>query len=150
MHVKTTDIRILQHIRKNARMSITNISRKTGIPVSTIFDRLQQQEKEIVKKFTVLLDFSKLGYTVRAHILLKVDPQARDELKSYLITHLCVNNLFRINNGFDFAVECVFATIQQVEDFVETLELQYRIIDKKIFHIIEDVAREKLLTQDHG
>jgi DNA-binding Lrp family transcriptional regulator len=144
--MKTTDMKILQHIRKNSRENLTTISRKTGIPVSTIFDRLRAHEQQFIIKFTALVDFTKLGYPVRANICLKVDPQSREEVKNYLLMHERVNTLQRINNGFDYAAECVFVNIKEVEEFVETLEMQFKILDKHVFHIIDDIAREKVMT----
>ena len=101
--MKPSDMKILQHIRTNARENLTTISRKTGIPVSTIFDRLKSHEQQFVIKFTALVDFAKLGYPLRANICLKVAPDSRDGVKSYLLAHNRVNNLQRINNGFDYA-----------------------------------------------
>ena len=144
--MKLSDTKILQHLRSNSRTNLTTISRKTGIPVSTIFDRIRGYEESFVHKFTVLIDFSKLGYSVRAKIFLKADPQAREKLKGYLLAHDAVNNLFRVNNGFDFAAECVFTSIREVEEFVEAIEMQFAILDKIVYHIIEDIAREKALT----
>jgi len=144
--MKLNDEKILQYIRNNARMNLTTISRKTGIPVSTIFDRLKTHEQTFVTKFTAIVDFSKIGYPVKANVFLKVQPQQRDKLKHHLLAHDRVNNLFRINNGFDFSTECIFASIKEAEEFVESLELQFQILDKQVFHIIDDIAREKSLT----
>lgn len=143
--MKTTDLRILMHLRNNARMNLTTISRKTGIPVSTIFDKLRCFEEDVLCRFTTLVDFAKLGYPVRANIFLKVDPSSRDPLKHFLLAHDRVNNLWRINNGYDFAAECLFSSIKEAEEFVEILEMQFRILDKTVFHIIDELAREKAL-----
>jgi Lrp/AsnC family leucine-responsive transcriptional regulator len=144
--MKINDLRILKHLRHNARMNLTTISRKTGIPVSTIFDKLRGYETDVVVRFTTIVDFAKLGYPVRANIFLKVDPACRDAIKTYLLAHDRVNNLFRINNGYDYAAECLFSSIKEVEEFVETLEEQFKIVDKTVFHVIDDLAREKALS----
>jgi Lrp/AsnC family transcriptional regulator, regulator for asnA, asnC and gidA len=144
--MKQSDLRILQHLRENSRTSLTTISRKTGIPVSTIFDRIRSYESGFVHKFTALVDFSKLGYTVRANILLKIEPGHREKVKGYLMAHPRVNTIQRVNNGFDYAAECVFMSIKESEEFIEELEMQFKVIGKLVFHIIDDVAREKLLT----
>ena len=146
--MKPSDIRILQYLRNNSRASLTGISRKTGIPVSTIFDRIRNYEQQLVYKFTALVDFSKLGYSVRAKIFLKVDPHSRDNVRNYLLAHTSVNNIARINNGYDYAAECFFQTIKEAEEFIECLELQFKIIDKQVFHVIDDIAREKMLTNE--
>lgn len=144
--MKPADHKILQYIRNNARTNLTTISRKTGIPVSTIFDRIRAHEAEFVTKFTAILDFAKLGFPVKTHIFLRVDAQHRDTLKSHLLMHERVNNLFRVNNGFDFAAECVFDSIRDVEEFVESLELHFKITGKQVYYIIDDIAREKMLS----
>jgi DNA-binding Lrp family transcriptional regulator len=144
--MKPIDWKILQYLRRDARMNLTTISRKTGIPVSTIFDRIRVQEREFIVRWTALLDFAKLGLPVRANVFLKVDPQSRDGVRAYLLAHGRVNNLYRINNGYDYAAECLFTDIREVEEFTELLETQFHIINKHVFHVIDDIAREKLYT----
>lgn len=131
-------------------MNLTTLSRKTGIPVSTIFDRLKNQEGECIRKFTAILDFAKLGFPIRTTILLKSSAQHRDTLKHFLMAHERVNTVLRVNNGFDFAVDCFFISIQETEDFVEMLEMKFGVIGKQVLHIIEEVAREKALMIEVG
>jgi DNA-binding Lrp family transcriptional regulator len=145
--VKPADYRILAHIRNNARMNLTTMSRETGIPVSTIFDRLRAHERTFVQRFTALVDFAKLGYPVKANIFLKVEPSSREGLKTHLLLHKQVNTLVRINNGFDFAAECLFTSLREAEEFIEDIELQFSIADKAVFHIIDEMAREKMLAK---
>jgi hypothetical protein len=64
-----------------------------------------------------------------------------------LLAHSRVNNLFRINNGYDYSAECLFLNIKEIEEFVENLELHFKILDKHVFHIIDDLAREKMLVE---
>ncbi|HIJ01446.1 TPA: hypothetical protein HA363_02255, partial [Candidatus Woesearchaeota archaeon] len=58
------DVLLMSFFRNNARENLTRISRITRIPVSTIFDKLRDYEKELVKKHTTLLDFRKLGFDI--------------------------------------------------------------------------------------
>jgi len=53
-----------------------------------------------------------------------------------------VNNIFKINNGYDFMVEGVFRFLQDFEDFSEDLEEKFSIKEKQMYYIIEDVKRE--------
>jgi DNA-binding Lrp family transcriptional regulator len=144
--MKVNDLRIIRHLRSNARANLTTISRKTGIPVSTIFDKLRGLEDGIVQRFVALVDFNKLGYPVRANVFLKVEASCRDAVKAYLLAHERVNNIYRINNGYDYAADCLFESIREAEEFLEELEIQFRILDKSVFYIIDEIAREKALT----
>ncbi|NQU98025.1 Lrp/AsnC family transcriptional regulator [Candidatus Woesearchaeota archaeon] len=136
----------LTHLRNNARETLTVISRKTGIPISTLYDRLKAQEKDIITKHTTLIDFAKLGYLCKANVTIKVDIADRDIVKDYLLCQNCVNSLFKINNGFDFLIEGVFKHVKEMEDFMETFERKFKVLDKNVHYIIEDIKREAFMA----
>ena len=140
------DALFVAHLRKNARATLTDISRRTGIPISTLFDRLHQLEERLVLKHTSLVDFAKLGFGCRASIVLKVGRERRDDLKAYLAKHPAVNSLLKINNGFDLMVEGIFIDVKALEFMLEDLEQKFPIIEKHVYYIIEDIAREHFLA----
>lgn len=140
------DIMIISNLRNNARMPLTMMSKKTCIPVSTLFDRLKANEDSYIVKHTSLLDFQKLGYNTRANIALKADREDKDLLKSYLIKNCSVNSVYRINNGYDYMVEAVFREMRDLEEFLDDLDKRFRITDKKSFFIIEDIKRESFMS----
>lgn len=144
--MKAKDLQLIAYLRQNARMPLTKISKKTKIPVSTIFDRLKFNEDEIIVKHTTLLNFGKLGYHTRANITLKVDREDKEELQDYLIRQGVVNSLYRINNGFDFMIEGVFKQIKDMEEFLDNLEKKFKIMDKKSYFIIEDLKKEEFMS----
>jgi len=82
--MKEKELLLLSHLRSNARKNLTNISKETGIPISTIFDKIRKYEGDVIKKFTSLLDFGKLGYDIRVSVMLKVDKNDRENVGNYL------------------------------------------------------------------
>lgn len=142
------ELLILASLRKDARKSISDISKDTNIPISTVFDKITRFEKGLIKNYSSLIDFNKIGYHARANIALKVDKENKEELLRFLLSHKNVNSIYRLHNQFDFLVECIFKTIPEVENFAEKLELDFKILDKHILHITEDIQREKFLTQE--
>ncbi len=145
--MKQKDLIFLSYLRKNARETLTTISRKTNIPISTLYDRLKLQEKELISKHTTLIDFSKLGYQCRANIILKVNIEDREAVKKYLMCQQQVNSLFRINNGYDFMIEGIFRHVKDMEEFMEIFEKKFKVIDRKVYYIIEDLKRETFLGE---
>lgn len=141
------DLKIISNLRQNARMPLTKMSRKTGIPVSTLFDRLKIQENNTIIKHTCLLDFTKLGYNVRTNIMLKVDKQDRDALKEYLVKHSSVNSVYRISNGYEIMIEGIFKEIREVEDFIEIIEEKFKIQNKKSYFVVEDLKKEGFMSR---
>ncbi|MFC2135661.1 Lrp/AsnC family transcriptional regulator [Bacteroidota bacterium] len=140
------DMIFLAHLRTNARETLTLISRKTGIPISTLYDRLKAQEDDIITKHTALVDFEKLGYMCKANIAVKVDIGERDAVKEFLLIQNCVNSLFKINNGYDFLIEGVFRHVKDMEDFMDAFERKFKVLDKNVHYIIEDLKREEFMS----
>ncbi|MBN2052723.1 hypothetical protein JW756_04435 [Candidatus Woesearchaeota archaeon] len=143
--ISQADLKFISILRQNARETLTSISKRTGIPVSTLYEKLKKHEEELILKHTTLLDFSKLGYMCRANILLRTNRESREKLGSYLKVHQVVNNMVKINNGYDYMIEGVFVHIKQLEDFLEELEESFPIEEKKIHYVICDVKREEFL-----
>ena len=73
-------------------------------------------------KHTALLDFAKLGFNCRANIMLRTNREQRDKLGSHLKAHPSINNLYKINNGYDFIAEGIFTHVKDLEDFIDELE----------------------------
>ncbi len=139
------DLEIITQLRKNARKSLTRMSKKTSIPVSTIYDRLKVHENSLIKKFTSLIDFNELGFMTRVYIAIKVPSDKKDGLKEHLAKHPNINCFFRINNDYDFLVEGIFKNIKQLQGFMDNLEKRFN-VETKIFYIVEDIKREAFLT----
>jgi DNA-binding Lrp family transcriptional regulator len=144
--VTKMDLEIIAHLRNDARKSLTAISKETKIPVSTIFDRIKNKSKNIITKNTCLMDFSKVGMNTRAQIALKTIPKERKELREYLDKHKHVNSLYKINNGYDYLVDVVFANLKELEEFLEFLEDEFRIRTKHVFYVIEEIRREEFMN----
>ncbi|MDP2906637.1 MAG: Lrp/AsnC family transcriptional regulator [Nanoarchaeota archaeon] len=144
--MKKTDLLIISSLRQNAREKLTEMSKKTRIPVSTIFDRIKTHEGGIIKKHTALVDFGKLGYNTRANIILKVNKNDREAMKEFLMKHNSINSAFKINNGYDFLIEAIFSNMKEVEDFTDLLEEKFSIKAKQVFYIIDDLKKEEFLS----
>ncbi len=140
------DVMIMSYLRRNSRESLTSMSRKIKIPISTIYDRLKIYESTTIMKYTSLLDFGKLGFMTRANIALKTDQSQREELREFLMKHKHVNSLFKINNGFDFMADVVFRHVKDLEDFMEQLEARFHITGKQVYYVIQDIKREEFMS----
>jgi DNA-binding Lrp family transcriptional regulator len=144
--ISKKDYQILSELRNNSRESLTRLSRKTSIPVSTIFDKLKQYEGNLITQHTTLINFSQLGFNTRANIMIKVDRDARESIKEYLSKHQNVNAVYKINNGFDFMFEGIFPNIKDMEDFLEMLDQKFKLDNREVYYIIEDIKRESFMS----
>ncbi len=144
MEYKPKDVVLFSALRKNGRMTLTNISKETKMPVSTVYEKLRNYAGTIIQKYTVLIDFRKLGYSIRVSIVLKA--LQRDRLLEYLQCNEHVNNAYRINNGYDVLCEGIFKDIHSAEYFIQSLE-EYGVSKMEVFYILEDVKREGFFAE---
>ena len=144
------DAVLLAHLRKNARATLTDISRETEIPVSTIFERLKGSLGKYVKKYTCILDNTQTGFTARATLILKVDKYEKVEIGQFLIKHQNVNTLYRINNGYDFLADVIFRQMIELEEFIELLETRYKVKHRDVYFIIDEVKQEGFMADPNS
>ncbi len=140
------DIVIMSCLRRNSRESLTDISKRIKMPISTIYDKLKIHEKSTIMKYTSLLDFGKIGFSTRANVAIKVERGQREEAAEFLVKHRHVNSVYKINNGFDFMLDVVFRNVKDMEDFMEQLESRFPVKAKQVYFIISDIKREEFLS----
>jgi len=113
---------ILNELMKDSRKSIRMLARKLGIPASTLHDRVKKLVKRgIIRGFTVLLDEAKLGYTVKALILINVDGKHILEVEEQIAENPNVQLVLDITGEFDIAILAVFKSIGELDNFVKKL-----------------------------
>jgi len=145
--MQNKELNLLTELRKDARCNVTKIARRIQAPVSTVHDRLKKLQDRLVTKYTCLLDFRKLGFNTRAHLIIRLaKKEEREEVKEHLLRQHNVNSVYKINNGYDFLAELVFRDMGGLDDFLQVLEEKFKIKEKKVYYIIDDVAREQFLS----
>ncbi len=143
--LRKKELILLSCLRNNARETLTNISRQTKIPISTIFDKLREYEKQFIKKHTSLIDFRKLGYDLKIQLLIKLDLAKRKEFENFILKSQNVNNAYRINNKYDYFVEVIFKNIAEFQLFIDRLQ-SFNVLDMDEHFVVEDMKREDFLA----
>src|SRR3989344_5339432 len=61
---------IINLLLDNSKLSSQTISKKTGIPLTTVYHRIKKLEKEgIIEKYTIKINPQKIGKNLSAYIL---------------------------------------------------------------------------------
>jgi DNA-binding Lrp family transcriptional regulator len=73
MELNEKDLRILHELKENSKRTTSRIAKRTGLPITTIHNRIKRLEQEgIIKRYTVELDYTKLGKPITAYIMIGV------------------------------------------------------------------------------
>lgn len=68
------DEMIIEILKRNAKLSTHQISKQTGIPITTVHNRIKRLEKHgIIKNYTVNIDYEKLGKPISAVVMISLD-----------------------------------------------------------------------------
>ncbi|ASJ15995.1 transcriptional regulator [Thermococcus chitonophagus] len=71
------DRRLLEELKNNARENIATLSKKLGIPRTTVHYRIKRLVEEgIIEKFTIKPNYKKLNLGTTAFILIRYDPDS--------------------------------------------------------------------------
>lgn len=80
--INKKDELILSLLQKNSKYSSREISGKTGIPITTVHNRIKRMEKEgMIKSYSVTLDKEKLGRPISAYVHITVTYNKSDGTK---------------------------------------------------------------------
>jgi len=142
--LKKKDKLILANLRDDARRSLTAISKQSGIPLTTVFDRHAMLEKSQAMSYVTLLNYPLLGYNVRVRIAIASN-EPWDKHVEYLVTHKNINSVFRTSSPKGFIVEAIFKSMSELEAFLEQLD-KMKLKQREVYHIIEPLAEEVFYT----
>lgn len=73
--IDSLDLEILDLLKKDSKIKLHILSKKLKIPSSTIHFRLQKLESLGYFKYSILENYKKLGYTIKAFVIVYVNPK---------------------------------------------------------------------------
>ncbi|MHA2423352.1 MAG: Lrp/AsnC family transcriptional regulator [Candidatus Thorarchaeota archaeon] len=81
------DRTIIDILRKNARSSLRDIAKIVGMSPSSVRNRIERLvERGFVKRFTVDIDYRKMGYEIQVIVLITSRPGSSEEIYRALQT----------------------------------------------------------------
>jgi len=137
---------VISNLRKDSRKNVTKISRRYGIPVTTLYDRMNHTQKRFVIKNTSLLNYPELGFPVVCHVAFVPNKASKHELLPFLMEHKNINSLYKVDFGTSLIAETVFRDITSLEIFLEQLERDYSASEIKTTHITQALKKEDFLN----
>ena len=120
------DIDILNLLNKDAKLTSLQISKKTGIPATTIHNRIKKMEANgIILRYSIVTDTKKLGMKIKAYIMVCVEymtPAGRKisqtELAQEIKEYPLVDEVSIITGGTDILVKVHSKDIDELNDFI--------------------------------
>ena len=114
------DMKIIKALQTDARKPIVKLAREVEANEATVRRRIGKLLKEgIIERFTVVLDYHKLGRVIKAFIGLRVQPAKLREIVDHLSKHPDIQVLYRTSGDTDIFAEVIFEKMEDLSEFLE-------------------------------
>ena len=118
--IDEVDGKIIEELIRNGRPNSTALANKLGISKATLSRRIALLLKESVIKILAIPDFSKIGYSSNAYILICAEIAKIDDVCDQLFLYPEVHLVMRLASDFDILVGVYSANSDTLFEFLET------------------------------
>lgn len=142
------DRKILEILSKNSRETLVNVAKELRMSVDGVRMRIKRLVKSgIITGFTIIKSYKKLGYPLKASILVKLQNLTEERLNNF-VDHLRrmpqVIVLNSIAGDFDFEIVIVAKSTSDLDKFSKAIRTKFSdiIVDWKVNIITESYKIE--------
>ncbi len=150
--VDSIDRALVRLLARNSRMSIREIARELKLSPSTVHARLRRLvELGLIKRFTVLPDYERLGYSITAVILLQVEGGMIVNVGEVVSRNPRVIQVYDITGDYDLAIIAKFKNISELDGFLKTINrMPYvkRSVTSLSLRVIKEDFTEPLIAEE--
>ena len=115
------DIRIMSRLLVNARMSNSDIAKDLKLSEATVRRRIKNLvEKNIIRGFSVFIDYRLIENTVKAYIHIKVQSDLIDKVLKKIGQHKRVIALYRVTGPYDLMCVSLFVGMPELQEFIDS------------------------------
>ncbi|MFH1225223.1 MAG: Lrp/AsnC family transcriptional regulator [Candidatus Diapherotrites archaeon] len=145
MELDGTNREILNVITENARLSLRQIAKKTGFSPATVMKRMKSLEDGgAIKRYTVMLDYDKLGYEFGVITSIHISGGKSLELEKEVAKEVGVIGVYGITGADDLLVISRFNSRRAVDNFLKRVR-EFDFVEHSQSSLILRAAVEKPL-----
>ncbi|MBL7170182.1 MAG: Lrp/AsnC family transcriptional regulator [Candidatus Aenigmarchaeota archaeon] len=122
MTIDEKDLELLRELEKNCKQSLKKISKKTGMSITTVYERMKRLEKNgIIRGYQALIDYEKIGFNLPTIIELVVKRENQFEVAQKLIKFKNVSSIYGVTGSTDLMIIGKFKDRGELTGFINTL-----------------------------
>jgi Lrp/AsnC family leucine-responsive transcriptional regulator len=116
------DYEVIEALRRDSRKSFAKLAEELGMPRATLQDRVRRLTKDgVIKRFTVVPDFSKLGKQITAFVMVSFTPVpglSQRELAKQIAAIEDVQEVYLISGQWDILVKVRAGKVEDIGGLV--------------------------------
>jgi Lrp/AsnC family transcriptional regulator, regulator for asnA, asnC and gidA len=113
------DMKILSELTKDASISIPQLGKKLNINSSVLYSRIKRlMKRELIRKFTVIINESQLGINIKATVGINRDPKLKEPIHNELMKIREIRSLIEVTGRFDIILSVYTRTLEELHKVV--------------------------------
>lgn len=120
------DLAIIRSLIKNSRITISQMSKEIDVPDATISNRLKKLESDIVKRYTMIPDWQKVGLEITSIIIIQTESEKHELVKEMLSRLEEISEVYSVSGEYDILIK---VWVKSIEDLNHLINTKIRSID---------------------
>ena len=117
--VDDLDLKLLSELKKDGSISIPLLAKKLNMNASVLYSRIKRLiKKKMIKKFTIDIDESQLGFGVKAYVGINRDPKFKTAIHENLLKIAEIDRIIEVTGRFDLMVGALAEDLEQLHNIV--------------------------------
>jgi Lrp/AsnC family transcriptional regulator, leucine-responsive regulatory protein len=138
MKIDDIDKKILEELSNNSRLSMSELGRRINLSSPSVTERVRQMESfGIIKKYTIEVDYEKLGFPIQCIVEATVKNGDYNSFKKYIEGHPNVEFCYRIAGRACYMLKLQFDTFAKAEEFIEAVNPYAHTVTHFIFSQVQ-------------
>ena len=134
------DKKILNRLRQNGRISLKELSSEVFLTMPAVSARIEKLEREgYIKGYHAEVDLEKLGYGIKAFILITVKPEDNKKFYEFVRGERCILECNHITGNYSMILKAVFSSTTLLDEFLGRLQS----FGKTETHVVFSTAVER-------
>ena len=114
------DLAILRSLIENSRMTISQMSKEIDVPDATISNRLKKLENEVIKRYTMILDWQQIGLDITAIIIIQTESEKHEYVKEELSKLEEVSEVYSVSGEYDILIKVWVPGIEELNQLINS------------------------------
>jgi len=112
------DLAIIRSLMKNSRITISQMSKEIDVPDATISNRLKKLEDYIIKRYTMIPNWEKLGMEITSIIIIQTESEKHETVKDMLSKLREVSEVYSVSGEYDLLIKVWVKSITQLNNLI--------------------------------
>ncbi|MEM4223083.1 Lrp/AsnC family transcriptional regulator [Metallosphaera sp.] len=142
VELDTVDRRLLIELLRDSRVSLRRLSEEMSVSPATLHNRFTRLVQEgVIKGFTALVDYTKLGYSLSAIIMVKVNGKYLVEFEKEIANTDNIVAVYDVVGEYDVVLIAKFRSVEDLDVFLKQL-LKNNKVERTYTSIVLNAVKE--------